>query len=113
VAPICQEKGYSKKSPPWSEKCGLGVSPSGAPFQERGARWRSLSVRVASRWRSLSQRREGIRAGWVDLRSPLTLYPLPSTLYPLPSTLYLTPQTPANTSTVPVGHENNLSIYRL
>ena len=25
-------------SPPWSEKCGLGVSPSEAPFQERGAR---------------------------------------------------------------------------
>ncbi len=27
---------YRVKSPPRSEKCGLGVSPSGAPFQDRG-----------------------------------------------------------------------------
>jgi hypothetical protein len=50
----------TKKSPPRSEKCcwsgdppsGLGVSPSEAPFQDRGAR----------------------RAGWVDLRNSPTCH---------------------------------------
>ena len=46
LSPLPGEDG-DKKSPPWSEKCGLGVPPSEAPFQDRGAQ----------------------RAGWVDLRT--------------------------------------------
>jgi tRNA nucleotidyltransferase (CCA-adding enzyme) len=52
-----------RKSPPRSEKCGLGVSPSRAPFQDRGAR----------------------RAGWVDPRSNssnIDLYQLQAKLTP-------------------------------